>query len=104
MQKEFRKGGNRAGEEFLEKNLGRIPIGFNVEVRNPFKLTAFPAGLRAWVEQTAPDMTRWTSKSHKGQGYVKIAPGKGLEDDLVKEGSAPSPSIMFHRPKCLRSV
>ena len=101
MQKEFRKGGNRAGEEFLEKNLGRIPIGFNVEVRNPFKLTAFLAGLRAWIEQTAPDMTRWTSKSHKGQGYVKIAPGKGLEDDLVKEGSAPIALYYVPSPKML---
>ena len=33
-------------ENFSEKNLGRIPLGVNVEVRNPFKLTAFLAGLR----------------------------------------------------------
>ena len=60
----------------------------NVEVRNPFKLTAFLAGLRAWIEQTAPN-DGWSNHSHKGQGYVKIAPGKGLEDSLIKEGSVP---------------
>jgi len=76
-------------EKFSEKNLGRIPLAMNVEVRNPFKLTAFLAGLRAWIEQTAPGMTVWSNHSHKGQGYVKIAPGKGLEDNLIKEGSAP---------------
>ena len=89
MQKVFREEGYRAGEEFVEKNLGRIPLGFNVEVRNPFKLTAFLAGLRAWLEQTAPSMTLWTNKSYKGQGYVRIAPGKSVEDDLLREGSAP---------------
>jgi hypothetical protein len=89
MQKAFREKGMKGLEDFSEKNLGRIPLGMNVEVRNPFKLTAFLAGLRAWIEQTAPGMTVWSNHAHKGQGYVKIAPGKGLEDDLVKEGSAP---------------
>ncbi|MBT3666157.1 MAG: hypothetical protein HN548_01660 [Opitutae bacterium] len=89
MQKAFRKNGMKGLEDFSEKNLGRIPLGMNVEVRNPFKLTAFLAGLRAWIEQTAPGMTIWSNHAHKGQGYVKIAPGKGIENSLVKEGSAP---------------
>ena len=89
MQKAFRKNGIEGLEDFSEKNLGRIPLAMNVEVRNPFKLTAFLAGLRAWIEQTAPGMTVWSNHAHKGQGYVKIAPGKGLEDNLIKEGSAP---------------
>ena len=73
----------------MEKNFGRIPVALNVEVSNPFKLTAFLAGFRAWLEQTAPGMTVWSNHSHKKQGYVKIAPGQNLEDDLIKEGSAP---------------
>lgn len=85
----FSTGGEKEAEEFLEKNWGRIPVALNVEVRNPFKLTAFLAGFRAWLEQTAPGMTVWSNHSHKKQGYVKIAPGKNLEDDLMKEGSAP---------------
>ena len=89
MHKAFLKKGMKGLEDFSEKNLGRIPLAMNVEVRNPFKLTAFLAGLRAWIEQTAPGMTVWSNHAHKGQGYVKIAPGKGLEDNLIKEGSAP---------------
>jgi hypothetical protein len=34
-------------------------------------------------------MTLWTSKSYRKQGYVKISPGKGLEDSLISEGSSP---------------
>ena len=89
MQKAFLEGGIKGMEDFSEKNFGRMPLGLNVEVRNPFKLTAFLAGLRAWIEQTSPGMTIWSSHSHKGQGYVKIVPGKGLEEKLIEEGSAP---------------
>ena len=97
MEDAFLQGGVKGVEDFSEKNLGRIPLGLNVEIRNPFKLTAFLAGLRVWVEQTAPGMTTWKSHSYKGQGYMKIAPANGLEsrsafggaEKLIKEGSAP---------------
>ena len=101
MQKAFLQDGIKGLEDFSEKNFGRIPLGVNVEVRNPFKLTAFLAGLRAWIEQTSPGMTIWSSHSHKGQGYVKIAPGKGLEDRLIKEGSAPIALYYVPSPKLL---
>ena len=89
LGKAFSRGGEKEAGEFMEKNFGRIPVALNVEVNNPFKLTAFLAGFRAWLEQTAPGMTVWSNHSHKKQGYVKIAPGRNLEDDLMKEGSAP---------------
>ena len=101
MQKAFLQDGIKGVEDFSEKYFGRIPLGVNVEVRNPFKLTAFLAGLRAWIEQTSPGMTIWSSHSHKGQGYVKIAPGKGLEDRLIKEGSAPIALYYVPSPKLL---
>ena len=85
----FAKGGEDGAEDFMEKNWGRIPAALNVEVRNPFKLTAFLAGFRAWLEQTAPGMTVWSNHSHKKQGYVKIAPGKNLQEDLMEDGAAP---------------
>ena len=34
-------------------------------------------------------MTVWSNHSHKKQGYVKIAPGKNLQEDLMEDGSAP---------------
>ena len=99
MQNVFREKGMQGLEDFTEKNLGNIPLGMNVEIRNPFKLTAFLAGLRAWIEQTAPGMTVWTNHSHEGQGYVKISPGKGLEDGLLSEGSAPIALYYVPAPK-----
>jgi hypothetical protein len=89
LGKAFAKGGEDGAEDFMEKNWGRIPVALNVEVRNPFKLTAFLAGFRAWLEQTAPGMTVWSNHSYKKQGYVKIAPGKDLEEDLAEDGAAP---------------
>ncbi len=99
MQKAFQENGMKGLENFSEKNLGLIPLGMNVEVRNPFKLTAFLAGLRAWIEQTAPGMTIWSNHAHKGQGYVKIAPGKSVENSLIKEGSAPVALYYVPSPK-----
>ena len=89
LGKELSSGGEDQAEDFIEKNWGRIPVALNVEVNNPFKLTLFLAGFRAWLEQTAPGMTVWSNHSHKKQGYVKIAPGINLQDDLVKDGNAP---------------
>ena len=88
-KKIFLQDGHKSAENFIEKNFGKIPLGFNAEVSNPFKLTAFLAGLRAWIELASPGMTEWSNKSHKKQGYVKIIPGSGIEGDLIKEGAAP---------------
>jgi hypothetical protein len=74
-------------EEYLEDNVGRAPLALNVEVTNPFKLTAFLSALRAWIEQTSPDMTEWTNHKHNGQGYVKIAPSGEVREDLKEEGA-----------------
>ena len=66
-------------EDFLEHNVGRIPVALWAEVANGFKLTAFLTGARAFIEQTAPGMTTWESLEHQGQPYVKISPtGRGL--------------------------
>jgi len=89
VQNMYQKEGFQGGNNFVQKQIGRLPLGFNIEIQNPFKLTAFLAGLRAWLQQTAPGMTIWTTHSHKGQGFVKVSLGKGLEESLMKEGSVP---------------
>ena len=80
------KDGERGAEEFIKDNVGRAPVAINVEVTNPFKLTAFLAAFRAWIEQTSPGMTAWTNHQHKEQGYVKIAPAGETREELVDEG------------------
>ncbi len=101
LQEIFAVEGARTSEKFVEKNLGRLPVGLNFEVRNPFQLTAFLAALRVWLEGTAPGMTHWINHSHKGQGYVEIAPSKELEQSLKIEGSAPLSLYYAPTPKLL---
>ncbi|MBO94773.1 MAG: hypothetical protein CMI32_07745 [Opitutales bacterium] len=79
--------GEDAVEEFIEDNVARAPLAVNVDVTNPFKLTAFLSALRAWIEQTSPGMTEWTNHEHNGQGYVKIAPSGEVREDLAEEGA-----------------
>jgi hypothetical protein len=64
---------------FLEKNIGRIPIALRIDVSNPLKLAAFLATARAFIEQTAPGLTRWESLKYKEQPYVRITPVKGKQ-------------------------
>lgn len=60
--------------DFMERNFHRMPAAMHVEVSNGFKLTAFLAGLRGFIEQAAPGMTVWTTKEHNEQPYVRISP------------------------------
>lgn len=53
---------------------GRIPVGVQIAVSNPLKLTAFLVAFRAFVEQTAPGMVTWESLTHRDQPYVRIKP------------------------------
>ncbi|HET6250571.1 MAG TPA: hypothetical protein VFE47_22985 [Tepidisphaeraceae bacterium] len=72
-------------EEFLEKNISRIPLALNVEVSNGFKLTGFLIALHAFVDQSSPGMTVWENLTYKDQPYVKVSPSltaKGQNQDL----------------------
>ena len=75
--------------EFLQKNAWRMPIAVRADVSSGLKLTAFLAAARAFVDQTAPDMTRWEALKYKDQPYVKIAPTEraiGDQEHLEKAG------------------
>ena len=64
-------------DEFLEKNVGRIPVAVRFDVSNPLKLAVFLTGARAFIEQTSPGLTHWESLKYKEQPYVRITPVKG---------------------------
>ena len=75
--------------DFLQKNAWRMPIAARADVSSGLKLTAFLAAVRAFVDQTAPDMTRWEALKYKDQPYVKIAPTEraiGDQKHLEKAG------------------
>jgi len=96
LQGMFMEKDTREINDYMEKQWGRIPLGLNIEVGNPFQMTAFLAGLRVWIEQTAPGMTNWSNHEHKGQGYVKISLGEAMQENLLKEGS--QPEAIFYAP------
>ena len=57
-----------------QKFAWKLPIGVRAEVANGFKLTAFLATVRAFIEQAAPGMVTWQNLTHRDLPYVKIAP------------------------------
>jgi hypothetical protein len=59
--------------DFLEKNLQRLPVALEIPVADTLKITAVLAGLRAFIEQTAPGMLQWETVSYKEHSYVKIS-------------------------------
>jgi hypothetical protein len=59
-------------DDFLEKNISRVPLAIAAEIENPASLTVFLISLRAFIQQTAPNMTVWESQTYKDQAYVKI--------------------------------
>ncbi len=67
---------DRQREEFLEENAFRLPIAANIEVKNSFKLIAFLAGMRTFIEQSAPGMTVWETLNYQEQAYVKVSPSE----------------------------
>jgi hypothetical protein len=85
---ELAKAKDSERSNFFGKNLGRLPVAIYAEVSNGFKLTAFLAALRAFIEQTAPGMTAWESLTYKELPYVKVMPtaqagNLGLGDQLA---------------------
>lgn len=70
-------------EDYAQQHLHEIPVALNAEVRSAFKLTAFLTALRAFVEQTSPDMLEWQTKRYNDQGYVRVG--------LSQKGRAESP-------------
>ena len=60
-------------EEQLPRMLDHLPLGIYAEVSSGLRLTAFLAGARTFIEQSAPGMTRWETREHDGQPYVRVS-------------------------------
>lgn len=78
-------GAAESPDTFMEANWYRLPIGFEVEVKSSLRLIAFLAGLRVFLEETAPDMTSWASPEHAGKRYVRIGPSDAGKRELGSE-------------------
>jgi hypothetical protein len=56
----------------MQQNLGRLPLAVRIESSSSLRLAGFLASLRAFVEQTAPGLTRWEALTYHERPYVKI--------------------------------
>ncbi len=61
-------------DSYVLKNFHRLPIAAQIEVSSGFRLAAFLAAARTWIEQAAPGMVGWETLKYKDQPYVKITP------------------------------
>jgi hypothetical protein len=64
----------KSPESTLVENIYRLPIAVQFDVSNGFRLAAFLAAARTWIEQSSPDMVAWESLKYKDQPYVKMTP------------------------------
>ena len=91
-------------QKFLEKNWQQTPLGINIEVANPLKLTGFLVALRAFIDQTSPNMLEWQTLEYRGRSYVKVMPAEQLrqQDELqVRDAAiyyAPSGTALIVTP------
>jgi hypothetical protein len=72
-------------EQTFAEQISRLPLAVRFDVSNGFRLAAFLAAARAFIEQTSPGMVGWESLSYKDQPYVKITPterAKGQQKEL----------------------
>ena len=67
--------------KFLEANVGRVPVAVRVEVADGLKLAAFLTAGRAYVEQSAPGLTRFESLRHREHPYTKVRVAEGGRGD-----------------------
>lgn len=66
----------------LIEDMNSIPLVIHFEVNSGLRLATFLAGLRAFVDQTAPGVLQWEDQTKGEQRYVRISAGGLTGDDL----------------------
>ncbi len=64
----------REPEVFYRDHMDKLPIAIYIQSSNALILTAFLAGVHAFVDQSAPGMAVWEPQMYKDTPYVKITP------------------------------
>ncbi len=63
--------------DYLEEHGDRLPLAAHVAVTSSAKLALFLTGLRAFIDQSAPNLTVWENGEHKGRRYVRVTEAEG---------------------------
>jgi hypothetical protein len=64
-----------------ERHIGRLPIALRCEVKDAFGLAGFLAVVRGFIEQSAPGLTAWETRTYKDRPYVKVSPSERAKSD-----------------------
>jgi hypothetical protein len=57
----------------IERNLAHLPIALNIAVKNPLKLMVFLTTMHGLIDQSAPGLVTWDTRTYAEQPYVKIS-------------------------------
>lgn len=92
--------------EYMENNINRLPLALAMEVKNPAKLTLFLVSLRAFIQQTAPDMTAWETLTYNERSYVKVTARFSADKNAAVYYAILSDSLMlsFHEDLIKRGI
>ena len=79
--------------DFMEAHWNRIPVALQADVKDGVTLALFLAGLRAYVDQAAPNLTVWETREHQGQKYVRVS-----ETENARPGSQGPKIAIYYYP------
>jgi hypothetical protein len=82
-------------EKFMRRNVGRFPIALYCDVSDSARLIAFLAGLRGFIEPSAPGMVNWETGSYRDESYVKVSPTRQGRDMV---GEEVGPIALYYAP------
>lgn len=79
------KDGEQGMETFMEKNAIRLPLALEVNISGPLKVAAFLTALRAYIEQSAPGMAVWETRTHNEQSYVRVTASETAKAEMGED-------------------
>jgi len=72
---------------YLWQHMDRLPVGFHIKVTDGTKLALFLGALRAFLEQSSPDLLAYELREHNGQRYVRVGERRRQQSGDVPTGS-----------------
>lgn len=73
-------------EDFLEKNIARLPLALHLGVGDGLRLAVFLTAIHAYIDRSAPGTINWENETIGGKVGVRLSsatPGRGMLDNLV---------------------
>jgi hypothetical protein len=85
-------------QEFVDKNLHRLPIALQVEVRDPIKMAVFLTAGRTMIDGVVPEMTVWETRKHRDQAYVRITKSPNVGNGRGLGAAMPEKMVLCYAP------